>query len=319
LFALTLTLLLTGGLLALFFGGDLLVRGASSMASRFGISPLVIGLTLVGFGTSTPELVTSLQAAAAGAPGVAIGNVVGSNLANILLILGVAAVLSPIVVTPGAFRRDGLVLVASALMCLGVVLSGRLNPFIGLVFVLVLLAYVVISIRQGRIEGEPAGADAAFASERPLWVLGVFVVAGLGLTVLGARWLVQGAVELAQGFGISEAVIGLTVVAVGTSLPELVTSFSAARRGQGDIAFGNIVGSNIYNVLFILGATALVSPIEIPASIAAFDIWVMLAATAALVTFAVTGWRVTRLEGAVLLAAYGAYTGFLVAQVTGVI
>ncbi|MEE4208400.1 MAG: calcium/sodium antiporter [Parvularcula sp.] len=313
----SLFLLILGGLVALFFGGDLLVRGAASIASRFGVSSLVIGLTLVGFGTSSPELVTSLQAAAAGAPGVAIGNVVGSNIANILLILGLTAAISPVVVTPKAFRRDGAVLVVSALMCLGVVLAGRLEPIIGAVFVLALIGYVVFSIRQERVAGPAPEEEDGFSSDKPIWFNGLLVIGGLALTVLGARWLVAGAIDLAEAFGISDTIIGLTVVAVGTSLPELVTSFAAARRGQGDIAFGNIVGSNIYNVLFILGVTAVVTPIDIPASIGAFDIWVMLGATAALVLTAVTGWRVTRAEGAVLLSAYVAYTSYLVAQATG--
>jgi cation:H+ antiporter len=297
-------------------GGDLLVRGASSLAARFGVSPLLIGLVLVGFGTSTPELVTSLQAAFAGAPGVAVGNVVGSNIANILLILGVTAVISPVVVSGQAFRRDGIVLVISALMCLAIVLLGALSPLAGAVLIAALGGYIFFCVRQERQAAAAGGGEAAneFKGGRSMGIDAGLILGGLVLTILGARWLVTGAVELASNLGVSDAIIGLSVVAIGTSLPELVTSFAAARRGEGDIAFGNIVGSNIYNVLFILGATALVKPIEVPASIAAVDIWVMLAATAALVVTAVTGWRVTRLEGAALLTSYCAYVAWLAFQ-----
>ncbi|MBI1392346.1 MAG: calcium/sodium antiporter [Alphaproteobacteria bacterium] len=319
--------MLIGGLIVLVLGGDLLVRGASGIAGRLGVSPLLIGLTLVGFGTSTPELVTSLQAAFANSPGIAIGNVVGSNIANILLILGVAALLHPIVVDKVAFRRDGAVLAAVSLMCLAVVLVGRLHPAAGAAFVAALAGYILFCIRQERSHqaaatppavevAEAAVPDAdltegggAFSSS--MAASAGFMIVGLALTVLGAKWLVASAIELASNLGVSEAVIGLTVVAVGTSLPELVTSVAAALRRQNDIAFGNIVGSNIYNVLFILGVTALVRPIEVAPSIATFDIWVMLGATAALLAMAATNWRVSRAEGGVLLAGYIAYTAWL--------
>lgn len=309
---LTLTLLLIAGLAALVVGGDLLVRGASSIARRLGVSPLLIGLTLVGFGTSTPELVTSLQAAFAGAPGVAIGNVVGSNTANILLILGVAALVFPVAVSPASFKRDGLVLAASALLCLAVVMAGRLSLPVGAFFVVCLLAYLVFSIHHERKSPAPPtneDTDHAVAGS-PALDAGI-MLGGLVLTVLGARWFVTGAIDLASRIGVSETVIGLTLVAVGTSLPELVTSVMASLRRQGGIAFGNIIGSNIYNVFFILGVTAMVKPIEIPPAIAGFDIWVMLAATAALAAVAITGWRVARWEGGVLLAFYVAYIAWL--------
>lgn len=311
-------ILLIAGLAALVIGGDLLVRGAVDLAKRIGVSPLIIGLTLVGFGTSTPELVTSLQAAFVGSPGIAVGNVVGSNIANVLLILGLAAVIAPIAVTRSSFLRDGTVLAISSLMCLGAVLYGTLSPLIGIVFLAALVGYVTLAIVQERTQPASAGAGLEDGAQIPasapaggLWKDLLFVAAGLGLTVLGARWLVTGAIDIASSLGVSETVIGLTIVAVGTSLPELVTSFAAARRGQSDIAFGNIIGSNIFNVFFILGVTAIVHPIDVPQTIAAFDIWVMLAVTAALILFASTRWRISRWEGALLFAGYVAYTGWL--------
>lgn len=302
-------LLIVGGLTALVAGGEMLVCGAVNVARRFGLSPLVIGLTLVGFGTSTPELVTSLQAAFVGSPDIAVGNVVGSNIANILLILGMAAILAPVVIQKRAFLRDGAVLGVSTLMCLGALLLGRLTPGIGAVFVISLISYVVFTVRQERRSGALAERENVTGEPQPgnIWKDFAFVIAGLGFTILGARLLVSGAINIAEALGVSEAIIGLTIVAVGTSLPELVTSVSAARRGQSDIAFGNIVGSNIFNVLFILGVTALIHPIDVPESIARFDIWVMIGATALLLFVATTRWRINRIEGGVLLTAYIAY------------
>ena len=304
------------GLAALTFGGDFLVRGASDIAARFGVSPLLIGLTLVGFGTSTPELVTSLQAAFNNSPGIAVGNVVGSNIANILLILGITALIRPFPVGAAAFRRDGAMLVIASLMCLGVVLTGALSLTFGVVFVIVLLGYVLFSVVQERTaKTADAAPETVKAKPSTAGFLkdSAFVVAGLILVILGARWLVGGSITLAGILGVPDTVIGLTVVAVGTSLPELVTSMAAAWRGKGDLAFGNIIGSNIFNVLFILGATAIIKPIPVPPVIAAVDIWVMLAATAALVVVAVSSWRVTRLEGGLLLGGYIGYTAFLAA------
>lgn len=303
---------LAGGLILLLAGGDLLVRGAVAAARRFGVSPLLIGLTLVGFGTSTPELVTSLQAAFAGSPGIAVGNVVGSNIANILFILGLAALLSPVGVAPEPFKRDSTVLVASQLACMAVVVYGFLSRPVGLIFIAALVGYVVFTyfqeqwtpnpqdphVREGEVEDAPNVS-------LPLALC--MTLAGLGLTVFGARFLVDGAIALAREAGISETVIGLTIVAVGTSLPELVTSVVAALRKQSDVALGNIVGSNIYNVLGILGVTAAIAPIPVPPEIAAFDIWVMLAVTLVLVVFGFSGRQISRPEGVALLAAYGGY------------
>lgn len=303
-----------GGLISLVIGGEFLVRGAVRLAKRIGLSPLVIGITLVGFGTSTPELVTSIQAAFAGSPGIAIGNVVGSNTANILLILGLAAILSPVAVEKTAFRRDGAVLALSTLMCLFAVLFGRFTPAIGAFFVLSLIAYLAFTIRQER-QTRPIANSVDTVSEVSRGDLRselAFIAGGLTLTIFGARFLVSGAIDLAGALGVSEAIIGLTIVAVGTSLPELVTTVIAAKRRQSDIALGSIVGSNIFNIFFILGATALVHPVAVPASIAAFDIWVMSGATMLLLFVAATRGRIDRLEGGVLLAGYAAYTAWLV-------
>ncbi|MCP5363856.1 MAG: calcium/sodium antiporter [Hyphomicrobiales bacterium] len=309
---------IVGGLILLVVGGDSLVRGAVSLAERLGVSRLLIGLTLVGFGTSTPELVTSLQAAAIGTPGIAVGNVIGSNIANILLILGVAAVINPLTTSKGAFIRDGTVLVLASALCVGIVLHGYLGRFWGLAFVTLLASYIVFTyLRERRIKDASAAmheAEAEAVPEGPsqVWLALVLAVGGIVITILGARLLVDGAVELAGAAGISETVIGLTIVAIGTSLPELVTSVMAAIRRQPDIAFGNVVGSNIYNILGILGVTALVQPIPIPSEIANVDIWVMVGATVLFLAFSFTGWRLNRAEGSVFLAGYAAYLAWLI-------
>ncbi|MCA0872000.1 calcium/sodium antiporter [Seohaeicola saemankumensis] len=312
-------LLLTAlGLAGLIIGGELLVRGAVSAAKGFNISPMVIGLTLVGFGTSTPELVTSLQAALNGASGIAIGNVVGSNIGNVLLILGLAAVMAPIAVAPAALRRDGSVVALATVLCLAVVLMGTVGRVAGSGFLLALAAYLSFTLISERRATHSAAAEIyereAEAVPGPDHGLGLSIMlalCGLGLTLLGARALVSGAVTLAQMVGLSEAVIGLTIVAIGTSMPELVTSVIAVRRGQGDVALGNVLGSNIFNILGILGITALVQPMQVPSQIAGFDIWVMALATALLIVMARTGWRIGRREGGVMLACYAAYLGWL--------
>lgn len=308
---------LAGGLILLVLGAELLVRGSVGIARKLGVSPLLIGLTLVGFGTSSPELVASVTAALKGSPGIAIGNVVGSNICNVLLILGLAALFAPLAITRDAFLRDGPVLMATTLGLLGVCLLGDLPRWIGITFVGLLIAYVVWCYRTEKQQA-PAAAhvhEEEAATVPPLagsLAVGIAAsLAGLLLLVAGAYLLVGGAVELARDWGVSETIIGLTVVAVGTSLPELATSVVAAVRRQSDVAFGNVVGSNIYNVLGILGVTALVQPIPIPIEIVAFDIWVMLASSLMLVMFAMTGWRINRWEGAVFLGAYGVYLAWL--------
>jgi len=315
---------LAGGLALLVVGGDLLVRGAVRVAERLGVSPLVIGLTLVGFGTSTPELVTSVQAALSGAPGIAWGNVVGSNIANILLIGGASALLFPIAVAAPALRRDAMVMLVVAAVFAALAALVPMGRAVGAVFVLALVAYTLLAFRQERAADGGALHDKESALEaldpglapRPARGGGLLVpllltLAGLALVIGGGAALVRGAVALAQSLAIPETVIGLTIVAVGTSMPELVTSVMAALRRQGDVAFGNIVGSNIINILGIGGVTALIAPVPVPAAIAGFDAPVMLGVTVLMVLVAATGLRVSRREGALLLAGYAAYLALL--------
>jgi cation:H+ antiporter len=318
---------LIGGLVLLVAGGELLVRGAVQIATSLGLSPLVIGLTLVGFGTSTPELVTSVQAALADAPGIAYGNVVGSNIANILLIVGVAALISPMVINSVALKRDGAVLLAVAIVFSVVAFAMPLGSIVGLIFIAALIVYVYLAFRQEKASA-PAGHGAVYdkslalqetdaalvppsTPQKSLLISALIPLAGLVLVVIGGRFLVDGAVSLARGFGISETVIGLTIVAAGTSMPEFVTSVVAGIRKQGDVAFGNIVGSNIYNILGIGGFTALIAPGAVPAEIVSFDNLVMIVVSLALVAFAWTGLRIARWEGAALLAGYVAYVYFI--------
>jgi cation:H+ antiporter len=307
-----------GGLVLLLIGGELLVRGAVASAKSLGVSPLLIGLTLVGFGTSTPELVTSVTAALNNSPGIAVGNVVGSNIANIFLILGIAAMIYPLAIDPKGFRRDAIMVVVAALACLLVVMNGFMDRWMGFVFVAVLLAYVIYVYRsETRAPDEAALVAEHRAEDAPkgpgkMALSIAMAVGGIAITIFGARFLVSGSIELAKGFGISDTIIGLTIVAVGTSMPELVSSVIAALRKHSDVAYGNIIGSNIFNVLFILGTTATISPIEIPAQIAALDIWVMLAATALLVFFARSGFKLQRWEGIAFVIAYIGYTAYLI-------
>lgn len=317
---------LLGGLVLLILGGEFLVRGAVRVAERFGISPLVIGLTLVGFGTSTPELVTSVRAALAGAPGIAYGNITGSNVANILLIAGASALIAPMAVQSAALRRDGGVMLAATLVFTVLAATVPVTRAAGAGFLLALAAYIWLAIRQERTTAADHGAlyDKAAALEGvdpaiapasrtrlPMWRPLATALAGLALVIGGGGLLVDGAVELARSMAVSETVIGLTIVAVGTSAPELATSVAAALRRQGEMAFGNIVGSNIYNLMGIGGATALIAPSEVPGRIAGFDNPLMVLVTLGFMALAWTGLRVSRREGAVLLAGYAAYLWWL--------
>jgi len=309
---------LVAGLALLLVCGDLFVRGAVGVAERLKISPLVIGLTLVGFGTSLPELVASLEAARLGSPGIAVGNVVGSNIANILLILGIAALITPIVVAPGTFRLNGPVLVGASLLAVLLFSFGEIGRWAGFVFVVLLLGYTLTaywSERRGLKDeaiGHLADEIEALPPRHASWAvyLGLTVGGLLGI-VAGAALLVDGAVSLARSLGVSETIIGLTIVAVGTSLPELATSVIAAFKRHGDVALGNVVGSNIFNLLGILGVTALYRPIAVPAEILDFDSWVMLGATALVIVFSLTRAKIERWEGGALLAGYGAYLAVL--------
>jgi cation:H+ antiporter len=311
-------LLVAGGLVLLALGGELLVRGAVGMAARLGISPLLAGLTIVGFGTSTPELATSIQAALAGSPGIAVGNVVGSNIANILFILGLSAMILPLPVNPASFQRDSLALGGSAALCAAAVLYGTLTLPIGVALLACLAGYVwwAYTSESGApcpeaARHEAEAADVPVPPNAGPAVLGAMIVAGLAAAIFGAGWLVEGAVVLAGAAGVSESVIGLTVVAIGTSLPELIACIVAVLRGHKDVALGNIIGSNIYNISGILGLTAIIKPIAVPPEIAAFDIWVMCGVTALLLVQLRSGWRLSRGEGALLVALYAGYSSIL--------
>lgn len=315
--------MIVGGLVLLVGGAELLVGGSIAVAKRLGVSPLLIGLTLVGFGTSSPELIASCTAALRGAPGIAVGNVVGSNIVNVLLILGTAAVITPITTTAKAFWRDCPVLVVSALLLVAVAMVGFMDRWIGIAFVVALSSYVYYCYRTerqpGNVQGamHEAGTDLAESVTGRGGTLAIALgrtLVGFALLILGAYLLVDGGIAIARTFGISESIIGLTVVAAGTSLPELVTTAVAAFRRQADVAFGNVVGSNIYNILGVAGVTAAIQPIPVPSEIVDYDIWVMLAATLLLTLFAFTGLRINRWEGAALLVGYAAYMIVLFGQ-----
>jgi cation:H+ antiporter len=297
------------GLFLLAMGGDFLVRAAVSLARHLRVSPLLIGLTLVGFGTSTPELITSIQAALSHSPGIAVGNIVGSNIANILLILGLSAALAPVAVSLGASWRDGLFVILTALVLAWVSLHGGMTQQTGLLFLAALVLYVALawSLERRQAETATTGVDAPDMSV----ALSLFVaVASLGILMVGAQLLVQGSISMARSFNISETFIGLTIVAVGTSLPELFTSILAALRRQGDISVGNILGSNIYNILGVGGATAAIHPITadaIPAQIQNFDNFIMLGASVLLVAWLILARGIGRIGGLVFLALYAAY------------
>lgn len=292
------------GLLGLFFGGEGLVRGSVGIARRLAIPPLLIGLTVVGFGTSTPELLVSVDAALRGVPDIAVGNIVGSNIANILLIVGLTALVWPIRVSGATLRRDTAVMLAAAFALLPVFALGEIGRLPGVLLVLALAVYLTFAyLRPGSEAAEEQGAPApSSVVVSLLWVIG-----GLVILMFGARFLVDGAVSIARGYGVSEAFIGLTIVAVGTSLPELATSVIAAFRRQSEIAIGNIVGSNIFNVLGILGVTALIRPIPVASRFLTFDLPVMMMVSLVLTGLLLTRPVIGRGVGLVLLAAYVAY------------
>lgn len=294
-------LFLVLGLVGLFAGGEALVRGAVGIAQRFAMPPLLIGLTVVGFGTSTPELLVSVDSALRGVPDIAIGNVIGSNIGNILLILGLTAVIWPIPVSGATLRRDSAVMLASAMALIPVFWLGVMSRPAGLVLVVALAGYLAWAYLQ---QGKKSADDAV--EPRPIWQALLRVAVGLAALMLGARFLVDGAVSIARTAGVSEAFIGLTIVAIGTSLPELATSLIAAFRRQSAIAIGNIVGSNIFNVLGILGVTALIAPIPVAPRFPAFDLPVMIAASLLLTALLMRA-SMGRLVGFALLACYAVY------------
>jgi cation:H+ antiporter len=310
--------LVLAGLGLLIAGGEALVRGAGTLASRAGISPLVIGLVVVSAATSAPELAVTVGAVVSGEPDLAVGNVIGSNIANILLILGISAVVSPLVIKRQLVRFDIPVMLGLSLLLVIVSLDGRISVLNGALLFAALLVHSVLSVRLGRKDVPAAAAppDTMPLNSKPvsLWLAILLLLLGIGLLVLGAQALVTGAVNIATAIGISSLVIGLTVVAIGTSLPELATSLVALRRGETDMAVGNVVGSNIFNIGMVIGLPAIFFGEGIPVAAAAvsIDLPLMLAAAVALLPIAFTGFIVARWEGALFVLLYVSYTLYLV-------
>lgn len=310
------------GLALLVFGAESLVRGASRLALSLGVSPLVIGLTVVAFGTSTPEMSVSVHASLAGNPDIAIGNVVGSNIANVLLILGISALITPLLVNAQIIRQEVPIMISASVLLLVLSLDGTISRIdAGILFTLIIV-YTGFLILQARRTTTLPAERSPEATERWQWhrhwtVQLLLIGVGLAALVIGSRWLVDSAVVLARFAGISDLVIGLTVVAVGTSLPEIATSTLAAIRGERDIAVGNVIGSNVFNILAVVGAAGLVSGVGIPIPDAArhFDLWVMLAVALACLPIMLTGGTIAHWEGAVFLGYYAAYTAYLVLAV----
>lgn len=305
------------GLVCLVLGAELLVRGAARLALSFGISPLVVGLTVVAFGTSAPELAVSLQAALGDKADIALGNVVGSNIVNVLFILGISALIVPLVVASQLIRQEVPLMIGVALLLLALAFDGRISQLDGALLTAILVGYTVFVVRQSRHQGlaSPEELPEPATGWRGHWATQAgLIAAGLALLVLGAHWLVDAAVAFAQHMGISELVIGLTVVAVGTSLPEIATSIVAALHGQRDMAVGNVVGSNIFNITGVLGLSSLLasSGIGVHPSILAFDMPVMIGVLIACLPIFFTGNLIARWEGVLFLAAYALYVGYLV-------
>lgn len=312
--------LLIGGLTALMLGAEILVRGASRLAAAAGISPLVIGLTVVAFGTSAPELAINIQAAFKGQAAIALGNVVGSNIMNILVILGLSALIFPLVVNKQLVHQDVPIMIAVTLLAWWMTSDGNLGFWDGLILFSGLLVYIFYNIIKSRQESQNASEQTAPQQKRtPRLVfisLAQIAIGLFGLT-LGSEWLVGGAVQLAKFFGVSEMVIGLTIVAIGTSLPELATSVVAAMRRERDIAIGNVVGSNIFNIMSVLGLTSLISPNGVPIPVAAqsFDIPVMVAvALICLPVFFSGGYTIGRWKSGMFLGLYLVYLGIMLSD-----
>ncbi len=326
--SLTMILYLIGGLVALIIGGDLLVRGASRLAAAWGIPSIVIGLTVVAFGTSTPELAVSLGAAFDGNADIAVANIVGSNIFNVLFILGISALICPLVIHSQMIRREVPIMIGISVLLLLVSLSGTIGRLEGGFLFLCVLAYTYWLVREA-LQQKSENAELTKESEQEFGKLqspgsgklsaALLLIVGLGIVMLGAEWLIDGAILTAKSFGVSDAVVGLTIVAAGTSLPEVVASIMATIKGERDIAIGNVIGSNIYNVLAILGLTGLI----VPQGLAVSDemLWihipVMVAVAVVCWPFFRSGKELSRLEGGIFFGGYIAYTVFLIQRSGG--
>ena len=311
------------GLVALVAGAELLVRGASKLAFSFGISPLVVGLTIVAFGTSAPEVAVSVGAVLGGTTDIAIGNVVGSNIFNVLFVLGVSALITPLVVNVQLIRQEVPIMIGASVLLLVLTLDGRVGAAEGGFLLALLAAYTVYLVRQSRAETQAArdeyagefkpAAQGGWDSRLPVQLL--LIAVGLGLLVLGSEWLVSASVSFAKALGVSDLIIGLTIVAAGTSMPEVATSVMAAIKGERDIAVGNVVGSSTFNILGCVGLSALVAGqagLPIPPSVMNFDIWVMTAVALACLPVFMTGREIARWEGGLFLLYYAAYVAYLI-------
>ena len=311
---------LVAGFVLLFAGGEVLVRGSVSLARRLEVSPFLIGATVIAFGTSAPELVVSLKAALDGAMGIALGNIVGSNIANLLLILGMSALIAPVMLNRKAVWRDGLALAGSSLLLTLFVRMGEITRWQGALMFILLALLIVYFYWSERRRKTPSGnlhareeAEVHDVPHRISTAL-TLIAAGLAAVAFGAHLLVDAAVVVARHIGMSEAVIGLTVVAIGSSLPELATSIVAAYRKHADVALGNIIGSSVFNVLGILGLVSVIHPIVAPREIAILDIWIMLGVTALVLLPVFAGWRLSRPIGGIFVALYA---GFITIQYVG--
>ena len=314
-------LLLIAGLIALVAGAEALVRGASKLAISLGVSPLVVGLTVVAFGTSAPEAAVSVGAVVGGTTDLAIGNVIGSNIFNILMILGLSALVKPLIVHAQIVRQELPVMIGASILLVLFVLDGRLQVAEAVLLLLGVVAYTTFLVRQSRSATKKTQAEFAEVVEEPSsgwdrhWSVQLLLIAaGLALLVFGSDLLVTAAVTIAKSLGVSDLVIGLTIIAAGTSLPEVATSILAAMRGQRDIAVGNVIGSNTFNLLFCLGAAGVASPdgLGVTPHVLGLDLWVMLGVAALTIPLFIPGYVVTRANALLLIAAYVAYTAYLV-------
>lgn len=303
------TVFLLGGFLVLTIGAEFLVRGASHLALKLGVAPLIVGLTIVGFGTSAPELAVSIKAALANSSGIALGNVIGSNIANIGLILGISAFISPIHVKPEITRIHLPFLIATSILLWCLLIDGALTVIDGCLFISLLIAYLAYSFITGKEDSTDNISD---TPNQHAAISIILIIVGLTMLIVGGTYFVDGAVSLAKSLGVSDVVIGLTIVAVGTSMPELVTSVIAAIKKQGDISIGNVIGSNIFNILFILGVASLIAPIN-SQNFSAVDFSVMIIFCLLLLPMCLRK-IIGRAEGALLVIAYFSYLGWLVSN-----
>ena len=303
------------GIVLLYLGAELLMRGSVTLAYKVGITRLVVGLTVIAYGTSSPELVVSVLAAINGNGAIAIGNVIGSNIFNIALILGISALISPLSVSRDINRFQMPIMIAMSSLCLFAFLDGVFSRAEGGVFFFMIIAYTIWSIMRGRAEFKSTAISTSgekTVGRTKIILINVFyVVGGLAILVLGARTFIEGAIRLAREIGVSDAIIGLTIVAAGTSLPELATSTVASLKKESDIAIGNIVGSNIFNILLILGVASLIAPLKDP-GIHLSDFFVMIAVSLFLFVLTLTKATISRLEGFFLLVSYSLYIGYLI-------